>query len=534
AAEDESSAAELLASAERAMSDGDYAAGVARYVEAAAARDSVETARQATLVAFEFGFDALAVTAAQRWASLSAKPDDAGLFGALAQIRAGDTQAGGNQLAGIFDRATDADAVCGTIRESLLDGVRADHAAVVFGKLAKRFDELPCVLRLAVSAAISVRDYEAADNYFGRLSKIDAFDNDARLLKLTSLIQQDQGEAAFTDPDLYLDGSATARQQVELAFLNARAESTDNATILLEQLRLEYPNDVEVLEALALVYLQAGNVDMARRLFLEMLSSGKKTNNALYYLARFAERERRFDQAIRMYSQVDYGDLTVAAQRRAATLLTQRDDAAAGLAHLQQFVTRHPRYGLEISAMQASLYADDGDYAQALELYDAYLAIKPGAEFAMLARADVMLRDGRLDDAIKAFRAALAAYPKSANTLNALGYTLADRTRKLREAEKLIDRALALEPDNAAIIDSKGWVLFQRGKLKEAREYLERAWSMFQDPEVAAHLGETLWRLGEEDKARELLQEAWQRFPDDDTLRDTVQRLLEDGPATRS
>ena len=91
-----------------------------------------------------------------------------------------------------------------------------------------------------------------------------------------------------------------------------------------------------------------------------------------------------------------------------------------------------------------------------------------------------------------------------------------------------------MEPDNAAIIDSKGWVLFRRGKLDRAREYLERAWSELPDPEVAAHLGETLWRMGEEQAARDLLEEAWQRFPGDDVLRETIRRLLEDGPQTRS
>ncbi|MEM7611840.1 MAG: hypothetical protein AAF270_09190, partial [Pseudomonadota bacterium] len=75
----EPSGESLLADAERAMSDGDYTEGVARYVQAAARRDSVETARQATLVAFEFGFDRQAVTAAQRWAALSASPDTAQL-----------------------------------------------------------------------------------------------------------------------------------------------------------------------------------------------------------------------------------------------------------------------------------------------------------------------------------------------------------------------------------------------------------------------------------------------------------------------
>ena len=111
---------------------------------------------------------------------------------------------------------------------------------------------------------------------------------------------------------------------------------------------------------------------------------------------------------------------------------------------------------------------------------------------------------------------------------------MADRTRKFREAEKLIDKALELEPDNAAIIDSKGWVLFRRGKYKDAREYLERAYEQFPDAEVAAHLGEVMWKMGDEEAARELLQEAYRRDPADPTLRETIRRLMDEGPATRS
>ncbi|MEM7611559.1 MAG: tetratricopeptide repeat protein, partial [Pseudomonadota bacterium] len=502
--------------------------------QAAARRDSVETARQATLVAFEFGFDRQAVTAAQRWAALSASPDTAQLYASMAEIRAGELKAGRGRMAGIIERSADVTAVCDAVDKHLLPSTRAEHVATVFQRLAKQFDDTPCVLRLAVAGQLAARDYDAADASLARLQRIGGFDNDARLLKISSLIGQDQDEAAFTDPELYLDADATVDQQVELAFLNARVEDTDNAINMLEQLRAEHPDDAEVLEALALVRLQSGDLNDARQLFLELLASGKKTSNALYYMARFAERNRRAEQAVRMYAQVDSGDLVLAAQRRAASVLAQRTDYQAGLEHLESFITRHPRYGLELSTMQASLYADGGFYEQALTLYDAYLAVKPTAEFAMLGRADVLLRADRLDDAIAAFRDAADAYPNSATSLNALGYTLADRTTKYREAEKLIDRALELDPDNSAIIDSKGWVLFRRGRFEEARGYLERAWADFQDPEVAAHLGETLWRLGEEDEARKLLQEAWQRWPDNDILRDTVDRLLDDGPTTRS
>ena len=534
AAADDAGAPALIADAERSMSDGDYAAGVRRYVDAALAGDGVETARQATLTAFEFGFDALAAQAAERWAALDPAPWRPQLYAAMATLRRGDVDDAVDRMRAVFDGDVASDAACDLLDERLTRGIRSDDAHAALGALAKRYKDTPCIIRLAASAALGARDYDDVERQLERLERLGAFDNRARLIEMARLVALDDIDAALTDERLRLDDAATVQQRIEAAFLHARADESETALNMLSLLATEFPDDADVLEAQAIAQLQAGNAAEARRGFLELLSSGEKTADALFYLGRFAESERRAEQALRLYSQVDSGALAVAAQQRAAALLSERDGIPEALSHIDQFVERHPRHGLDLAPVKGNLYAEGGYYDQALAAFDDYLAIKPRAEFAWLARADVLLRADRLDDAIGAFRDTVKAFPESPNALNALGYTLADRTKRLREAERLIDRALEKEPDNAAIIDSKGWVLFRRGKLDRAREYLERAWSELPDPEVAAHLGETLWRMGEEQAARDLLEEAWQRFPGDEVLRETIRRLLEDGPQTRS
>ncbi|MEO0997702.1 MAG: tetratricopeptide repeat protein [Pseudomonadota bacterium] len=182
---------------------------------------------------------------------------------------------------------------------------------------------------------------------------------------------------------------------------------------------------------------------------------------------------------------------------------------------------------------RATLLAELGRTDEALAIYDGILELRPNSEPVMLTRAQTLLDADELEQAIEQYRDALAAHPDSALSLNALGYTLADRTEEYDEARALIERALALAPDNAAIIDSMGWVLFKQGELEEARIHLERAWSMIKDPEVAAHLGETLWRLGEKEEARAILKEAYDRAPNSKPLRETLKRLLrEEGRVT--
>ena len=119
-------------------------------------------------------------------------------------------------------------------------------------------------------------------------------------------------------------------------------------------------------------------------------------------------------------------------------------------------------------------------------------------------------------------------FPDSPTSLNALGYTLADRTDKYREAEKLIRKALEYEPDNPAIIDSLGWVLYRLGQNEEALTHLERAYEGFPDPEVAAHIVEVLHALGLSDEARERLVLAEEKDPENALLEDVRARLFPD------
>ena len=116
--------------------------------------------------------------------------------------------------------------------------------------------------------------------------------------------------------------------------------------------------------------------------------------------------------------------------------------------------------------------------------------------------------------------------PDHAHALNALGYSLADRNQRLDEAHDLITRALNLNPDDAFIMDSMGWVLYRQGKLDEALQTLERAYSLKADPEIAAHLGEVLWQLGRRDEARRILRDAAKKHPENEVLAGTLKKFL--------
>jgi Flp pilus assembly protein TadD len=131
----------------------------------------------------------------------------------------------------------------------------------------------------------------------------------------------------------------------------------------------------------------------------------------------------------------------------------------------------------------------------------------------------------KIDVAEARLRRLLELTPDSAQALNALGYTLVDRTTRVAEGYDLIERAHKLSPEDPFILDSMGWALYRMGKLDGAETYLRKAMAERPDAEIAAHLGEVLWVKGERASAREVWQSQLKTTPDNVLLLETVRRL---------
>jgi tetratricopeptide (TPR) repeat protein len=117
-------------------------------------------------------------------------------------------------------------------------------------------------------------------------------------------------------------------------------------------------------------------------------------------------------------------------------------------------------------------------------------------------------RQKRYADAERQFRGVIARDPRHAPALNYLGYMLADRGERLAEAIALIDRALTVEPNNGAYLDSLGWAYFKANQLDLAERYLRKAADMrLGSSAVQDHLGDLLFRLGRFSEAAS----AWER-----------------------
>ncbi len=135
---------------------------------------------------------------------------------------------------------------------------------------------------------------------------------------------------------------------------------------------------------------------------------------------------------------------------------------------------------------------------------------------------------GQLDVMEKSLREILRKNPNDANSLNALGYSLADRNIKLQEAFTLITKAHQLSPQNSFILDSLGWVNYRLGKNALALEQLQQAFQMKPGADIAAHTGEVLWVMGRRTEAEAMWQQGQKLDANNPTLKETLRRLKPD------
>lgn len=297
-----------------------------------------------------------------------------------------------------------------------------------------------------------------------------------------------------------------------------------------EQFRLlgkQLPDNADVAYAEGLLAMQAGDLDQAEKHFKRLLKLGQRIDEAAYALGQIAETRNRPEEALQWYRQVSDGSSYMDAMVRSAVLINRQQGLAAARAYLRGIELQTSQQELRLRLVEAELLRDAGQREEAQQVYDEALQQFPDNIELLYARAMNAEGLGRLDLLERDLNAILKQEPDNVQALNALGYTLADRTNRYREAYDLVRRAYEQRPDDPAIIDSMGWVYFRLGRLEEAEQYLRRALDKHFDAEIAAHLGEVLWVRGRQDEARRIWQDALQRAPDHTLLKQVIERFTQ-------
>ena len=240
-------------------------------------------------------------------------------------------------------------------------------------------------------------------------------------------------------------------------------------------------------------HLDAGREAEALETLNEVLRSDPKNVDARLQLGFLHSRAKRYDEAVQVLTE-------------AANLDPRRPEIFLylGMAHY-----RATRYERAVRAYEEGLALDEANKELRFQL---------GVTFE---------KQGRFDQAVAEFRRVITLDPKHAEAYNYVGYMFAEKGVRLDEAERLIQKALELEPNNGYYIDSLGWAYYQQGRYVDAVRELRRAVELTRDkadPVIFDHLGDAYLRAGDEPAALAAWEKSLELDPANDSVRQKVQR----------
>lgn len=401
-----------------------------------------------------------------------------------------------------------------------------DQSQLVQGlnELALEFPEDPALLLTLALVNTEFKQYEQALGRLDSLFKVEPYQHQALLLEARILTQTEAKKPFARIKRTLKTNPEDSRLRLEFARLLTNID-IDAAREQFEVLSLQSPDDADLLLSLALINREIGDNVVAVTYLEQILATGKRTDEAHYYLGRIAEEEKQLQQALANYMQIGDSRQYLAANQRIGQILVSEGQLEDSHSWFVQQRQRVPSRSEQLFGIEAEVLSSEGALQASLEVLNAGIDAYPDSASLRYARS--MLGQQQSDIAMMEadLRAILARDPNNATALNALGYTLADQTDRLDEAHSLISRALELDPAEPAILDSMGWVLFRKGEIDQSIDYLTRAYAAFPDPEVAAHLGEVLWMNGDTEKARQIWQGALLKAPNHSVLQETLLRL---------
>ncbi len=411
--------------------------------------------------------------------------------------------------------ANDFDALSPTQQDELVNGLEALIA------------ELPENEQLLIALALAYEELNQPQQALVKLKQVfeeDEFQPQAVLLE-AKILQELGKDRAFVRMEKALKAKpGNRRLRLQYARLLTRTDM-DAARAQFELLSAQNPHDADLLFSLAVINRETGNIVEAKAYLKQMLLLRERTDEAHLYLGQIAEEEGSLNEAIQHYSQVQNGREFLNATNRVSRILIRNGQLNEAHEFYDILRTKHPERAEQLFAMEADQIVKAGHASLALEVLTQGLEVFPDSMSLRYTRSMVGEQVNDMAMMENDLRAIIIRDPSNATALNALGYTLANRTQRYAEAEELIVRALAIQPTEPAILDSMGWVKYRQGEYEAAVAYLLRAYAAFPDPEVAAHLGEVLWVKGEREQALNVWRQALDKNPEHAVLLETLGRL---------
>lgn len=508
---------------------GHFELAIQSLTRAALATSDPRLAERASLGALYAKRYADAEKAAQLWVRL--RPEHRGARQALATAlmalgRIKTAEAHYAKLLELAEREGELDKIYLQITAALVRQKHKQAATMMMARLVAKYPRNAFGQYGLAYLAFSAKDLARATAAVDRALLLLPKSEDIALLKGRILVQAAGATRAEQFYEEFLGRNAGAyrvRTQYARMLVDGRkwAKAAGHFEIVLKV----RPDDHAVIYTLGLLALQRNLLDEAERYFVRAIELSPDDAQSRLFMGQLAERRGQLKDARRWYRSLEGGKLDFDARIRRAVLVAKEEGVDAGRKILRDARPKDDKQGVQLALAQEQMLREARKYGEAFAVLSQALKRYPKHTDLLYARA---LLAEKLDDVAQAerdLRQVLRLDPKNAHALNALGYTLADRTRRHKEALGLIERALNLRPNDPYILDSMGWVQYRMGQYKRAEHYLRRALKIRWDAEISAHLGEVLWVAGDREAARQIWREAIKRAPESEALRETVKKF---------
>jgi len=294
-----------------------------------------------------------------------------------------------------------------------------------------------------------------------------------------------------------------------------------------QRLSNEDPDNPELAFAVALISMQMNDLPRAEAQFKASIGKGKKDQDAVqYYLGQLSEAKNNEEEALTNYRKVQGGEFLFSAQMRVAYLLSRRGQLSEALKQLHEMKAENVQQRVQLVLVEAQILREANQLTESYQLLQQGLDKLPDNPDLLYGTAMMADKIGKTDVFEQLLRKLIKIKPNYAHAYNALGYSLLERNERIPEAVTLVEKALQLSPDDAAIMDSVGWGYYRAGKLDESINMLRRAFSATPDPEIAAHLGEVLWVRGDKIEAKKVWRDSLKANPDNEVLKSVMNKFM--------
>jgi len=283
--------------------------------------------------------------------------------------------------------------------------------------------------------------------------------------------------------------------------------------------------DHEARFSLGLVYLKNGEVASAKRAFTALVNTESFASRSAYYLGQISYQQKELEQALVWFFSVSEGPAYIDAQVNAARIKNELGKLGDARQILKALRKLFPAHASRLYVLESQFLMAAQKPAELLTLMNGAIEKKPDDLTLRYTRSIASAELDLLVQAEKDLKYILEKKPDNGNALNALGYLLASKTYRFKEARILLEKAIALMPKDPAIMDSLGWLNYRSGRYEEALVLLKKAYMAEPEAEIAYHLGETLWVLGRQNEAKKIWYDAAKRSPQNKYLKEVLQRL---------